>query len=57
MKVRYLGETKFLAVTHNKIYDVLAIEGDDYRIVDDSGEDYIYPIEWFEIVNDESDSI
>ncbi|QEJ96780.1 hypothetical protein [Treponema phagedenis] len=33
-------------------YEVMAIEGDDYRIVDDSGEDYLYPKVFFDIVDD-----
>ena len=47
-KVRYKGETVFLSLTNNKIYDVLSVERSWYRIVDDSGEDYLYPPEWFE---------
>lgn len=35
-----------------KVYEVLSIERDWYRIVDDSGEDYLYPPELFELVND-----
>lgn len=50
MKVRWLGDTEFLATTHGKIYTVLSIEKGWYRIVDDSGEDYLYPPESFEIV-------
>ena len=55
MKVKYTGETSFLELTHNKIYNVLSVEKDWYRVVDDSGEDYLYPPEDFEIVepNDE----
>lgn len=30
-----------------KCYEVLAIEGDWLRIVDESGEDYLYPADWF----------
>ena len=30
-----------------KCYEVLATEGDWLRIVDESGEDYLYPAEWF----------
>ncbi|MCI9427358.1 MAG: hypothetical protein HFI81_06315 [Eubacterium sp.] len=52
MKVRWLGETDFLVATHNKIYTVLSIEKDWYRIIDDSGEDYLYPPHLFEIVED-----
>lgn len=50
MKVRFIGETEFLVLTHNKIYTVLSVEKGWYRIVDDSGDDYLYPPENFEIV-------
>lgn len=50
MKVRYLGKTEFLVLTNNKIYDVISVEKGWYRIVDDSGEDYLYPSNYFEIV-------
>ena len=30
-----------------KCYEVLTTEGDWLRIVDESGEDYLYPAEWF----------
>lgn len=51
LKIKYIGETNFLMLTHNNIYDVISIEKDWYRIIDDSGEDYLYPPELFEIVN------
>ena len=51
MRVRFLGKTSFLVLTHDKIYDVISIEKDWYRIVDDSGEDYLYPPEIFEIIS------
>lgn len=50
MKVKWEGKTEFLVLTHDKVYDVLSIEKGWYRIVDDSGEDYLYPPEEFEIV-------
>lgn len=50
MKVRFLGPTEALVLTHNKIYNVISIEKGWYRIVDDSGEDYLYPKSYFEIV-------
>ena len=50
MKVRYMGETSFLELTHDKVYDVISIEKEWYRLVDDSGEDYLYPPEDFEVV-------
>lgn len=51
LKIKYIGETDFLVLTNNKIYYVISIEKDWYRIIDDSGEDYLYPPELFEIVN------
>lgn len=50
MAVRYTGETRFLELTNGNIYDVMSIEKEWYRIVDDSGEDYLYPPHLFEII-------
>ena len=50
MKVKYKGETSFLIATKEKIDDVLSVEKGWYRIVDDSGADYLYPPEMFDIV-------
>lgn len=38
------------SLTIGKIYEVLEIDGADYRIIDDEGEDYLYPAEFFKIV-------
>ena len=50
MKVKWLGKTDFLALTNNKIQDVIYIERGWYRIIDDSGDDYLYHPDMFEIV-------
>lgn len=50
MRVRYLGQTDFLVLTHGKLYEVLSVERGWYRIIDDSREDYLYPPDCFEIV-------
>lgn len=52
MKVRWKGKTDLLVLTHDKVYTVLAVEKGWYRIVDDSGEDYLYPPEQFEVVEE-----
>lgn len=52
MKVKWNGETESLVLTNGKIYDVISIEKEWYRIVDDSGEDYLYPLQQFEIVEE-----
>lgn len=52
MKVKYIGETKSFMLTHDKIYSVISVEKNWYRIVDDTLEDYLYPPELFEIVEE-----
>lgn len=52
MKVKYTGDTVPLMLTHNKVYDVISIEKDWYRIIDDTDEDYLYPPNIFEIVEE-----
>ena len=50
MKVGYPGETSFLELTNGDIYEVISVERGWYRVVDDSGEDYLYPPDEFEVV-------
>ena len=57
MKIKWLGKTDFLVLTNNKIYDVISIERGWYRIIDDSGEDYLYHPDMFEIVEDDNNMI
>ena len=38
------------SLTIGKIYEVLEIDGAGYRIMDNEGEDYLYPASFFEIV-------
>lgn len=52
MKVRYIKNTISLCLTQNKVYEVLSVERGWYRVVDDSGEDYLYPPEHFETVRE-----
>lgn len=52
MKVKFLGKTEFLVLTNNKVYDVVSVEKGWYRIVDDSGDDYLYPPKYFEVVEE-----
>lgn len=43
------------SLERHKIYRVLpdedAVQEGDIRIVDESGEDYLYPAEWFVVIN------
>lgn len=50
MEVRFIGATSPLVLTNGKEYNVLSVEKRWLRVVDDSGEDYLYPPELFEAV-------
>ena len=50
LKVQYIGESDKFGLINGKIYDVISIEKDCYRIVDETEEDYLYHIKNFIIV-------
>lgn len=52
MKVKYIGETDPSSLIHGKTYDVLSVEKEWYRVIDEDKEDYLYPPENFEIVEE-----
>ena len=51
MKVHCIGASDLLELLNGKIYDVIAVEGVCYRIMDETGKDNLYPQKAFEIVN------
>ncbi|WP_277220535.1 hypothetical protein [Peptoniphilus vaginalis] len=51
MKVKFIGESDPVYMINGKFYDVISIEEGWYRIVDEEGEDYLYPPELFEVVD------
>ncbi len=52
IKVKFIGETDPVYMINGKAYDVISIENTWYRIVDEEGEDYLYPPELFEVVDE-----
>lgn len=50
MQVRYIGEKKTPALEQNKLYEVLSVEKGWFRIMTELDEDYLFPPEVFEIV-------
>ena len=51
IKVRYIGEySSPLQLIKGKIYECLGQEYECYRVIDETDEDYLYPISVFEIV-------
>lgn len=57
MKVRYLGESSPITLINGKEYEVLSIEEDWYRIIDETLDDYLYPPEAFEIIEDNDGTV
>lgn len=49
MKVEYIGETYGDLIKGN-VYNCLGQEYDCYRIIDESGEDYLYPTREFKVI-------
>lgn len=55
MKIKYIGsKSDPMELIKGKIYECLSVEKGWYRIIDESGEDYLYPPEEFEVVDKES---
>ena len=49
MKVKYIQKSN-VSLTQGKTYEVISIEEDWYRIIDDTEDDYLFDPEDFEIV-------
>lgn len=52
MKVIYVGPTEPNTLDYGGVYEVLSEEDGWYRIIDKSGEDYLYPKDEFKILED-----
>lgn len=50
MIVKYIGKTESHTFDNGEQYEVLSVEDGWYRIVDKTGEDYLYPPDEFEVV-------
>lgn len=51
MKVKFIKES-CASLEKGNIYDVISIEYGLYRIVDETEDDYLFPPESFEVVDD-----
>ncbi len=52
LKVEYLGKSDPLELINGKIYEVVSVEKGWYRIIDETGEDYLYPPTAFRVVKE-----
>lgn len=51
MRVKYIGKTDQLALINGKEYDVISVERGWYRIMTEIDDDYLFPPQAFEIVD------
>lgn len=56
MKVKYKNESG-ISLTNGKVYEVISVENGMYRIVDDTGEDYLFYPAGFEVASNSDNSI
>ena len=52
MIVKYIGNSDPLMLLYGKSYKVIDIERGWFRIIDETGEDYLYPPDLFIMEND-----
>ena len=53
MKVKYIGDKgSEMSVVKGRVYTCLGIESGWYRIIDEEGEDYLYPPDDFIIIEE-----
>lgn len=52
MKAKFLGKVNTLALINGKEYDVISVEKGWFRIMTELDEDYLFPPEQFEIIED-----
>lgn len=51
VKLKSINYQKHHALLLDKVYDVLGIECDDLRIIDENGNPYLFPADAFDIVD------
>ena len=56
MFVKYIGVSR-VSLTNGKIYEVLSVEKEWYRLEDDFGEDYLFPPNLFEIISNADEKL
>ena len=52
MKVKYTGNADIVALEKGKVYDVTSVERGWYRIMTELDDDYLFPPDQFEIIEE-----
>lgn len=56
MKVKYIGKKSSpLYFIEGKVYEKIGESRDMWRVIDETGEDYLYPPEIFEVVEEDKE--
>ena len=50
MKIKYLGKVNTPALEKDKVYDVMSVEKGWFRVMTELDEDYLFPPEQFEVI-------
>lgn len=52
VKAKYIGESAPFELLNGKVYEVLEVDEEEgwYRVVDETGEDYLFTPDSFEVV-------
>ena len=53
VQVKFVGESDPLCFIHGKIYTKIGESHGYWKVIDETGEDYLYDPDVFEVVNDE----
>ena len=53
VRLRWTESNSYSELTPGQFYVVIGIEADDLRLINDEGRPYLYPVAWFEILDDE----
>ena len=52
MKIRCINDDKHVSIIKGKVYEVISSVPGFYSIIDESGDEYGFPAELFEVVED-----
>jgi hypothetical protein len=57
LKAIWRGDSDPLELIEGKVYEVLSVEWDGmmFNVVDETGEDFLYPAEDFEVIPDDEE--
>jgi len=57
MKIKYIGKTSKLTMINGKVYEARQGQKGWFALIDETGEEYAYPPQLFEVVEDDKKSV